>query len=97
MDIQPEARTTTDPQEVVDLIPALRAFARTFCRDQNDADDLVQVMTRPKNAIVRQFQKFFEMEDVVLDFTDDAIDAIADKLHNVRVHVISFVITICRR
>ena len=42
MDIQPKAKTTTDPQEVVDLIPALRAFARTFCRDQSDADDLVQ-------------------------------------------------------
>ena len=29
-------------QEIVDLIPALRAFARTFCRNPNDADDLVQ-------------------------------------------------------
>ncbi|AQZ53740.1 sigma-70 family RNA polymerase sigma factor [Martelella mediterranea] len=29
-------------QDIVDLIPALRAFARTFCRNPNDADDLVQ-------------------------------------------------------
>ncbi|MFB9910056.1 sigma-70 family RNA polymerase sigma factor [Rhizobium paknamense] len=32
----------TDPDAVVELIPALRAFARTFCRRQEDADDLVQ-------------------------------------------------------
>lgn len=31
-----------DPSSVVEIIPALRAFARTFCRDPNDADDLVQ-------------------------------------------------------
>ena len=32
-----------DPQlTIVDLIPALRAFARTFCRDPSEADDLVQ-------------------------------------------------------
>ena len=42
MHIQPKGKTSTDPQEVVDLIPALRAFARTFCKDPSDADDLVQ-------------------------------------------------------
>ncbi|APH70350.1 sigma-70 family RNA polymerase sigma factor [Aquibium oceanicum] len=56
MDIQPEARTTTDPQEVVDLIPALRAFARTFCRDQNDADDLVQETLTKAIAKLDSFQ-----------------------------------------
>ncbi len=35
-------RNRTDATAVVQIIPALRAFARTFCRDPNDADDLVQ-------------------------------------------------------
>ena len=35
--------------------------------------DLLDVLVKPKNALVRQFQKFFEMEDVTLSFTDDGL------------------------
>src|SRR3954466_5307062 len=38
---------------------------------------LVQILTRPKNAIIRQYQKLFEFENVKLKFSDDALDAIA--------------------
>jgi ATP-dependent Clp protease ATP-binding subunit ClpX len=38
---------------------------------------LVQILTRPKNAIVRQYQKLFEFENVRLKFSDDALEAIA--------------------
>jgi ATP-dependent Clp protease ATP-binding subunit ClpX len=38
---------------------------------------LVQILTRPKNAIIRQYQKLFEFENVRLKFSDDALDAIA--------------------
>jgi len=38
---------------------------------------LVQILTRPKNAIVRQYQKLFEFENVRLKFNDDALEAIA--------------------
>ncbi len=38
---------------------------------------LVQILTKPKNAIVRQYQKLFEFENVRLKFSDDALDAIA--------------------
>jgi ATP-dependent Clp protease ATP-binding subunit ClpX len=38
---------------------------------------LVQILTKPKNAIVRQYQKLFEFENVKLKFSDDALDAIA--------------------
>jgi len=38
---------------------------------------LVQILTKPKNAIVRQYQKLFEFENVKLKFTDDALEAIA--------------------
>jgi len=40
-------------------------------------DALVQILTKPKNAIIRQYQKLFEFEGVKLKFSDDALDAIA--------------------
>jgi len=42
-----------------------------------DHDALVEILTQPKNALVRQYQKLFEFENVKLKFTDDAISAIA--------------------
>jgi ATP-dependent Clp protease ATP-binding subunit ClpX len=38
---------------------------------------LVQILTKPKNAIIRQYQKLFEFENVRLKFNDDALEAIA--------------------
>ena len=43
-----------------------------------DKQALVQILTRPKNAIIRQYQKLFEFENVRLKFSDDALEAIAD-------------------
>jgi ATP-dependent Clp protease ATP-binding subunit ClpX len=40
-------------------------------------DALVQILTKPKNAIVRQYQKLFDFEGVRLKFSDDALEAIA--------------------
>jgi ATP-dependent Clp protease ATP-binding subunit ClpX len=40
---------------------------------------LVEILTKPKNALVRQYQKLFEFENVKLKFTDDAIAAVADQ------------------
>ncbi|MBR4768083.1 MAG: ATP-dependent Clp protease ATP-binding subunit ClpX [Lachnospiraceae bacterium] len=40
---------------------------------------LVRVLKEPKNAITRQYQKLLEMDEVKLEFTDDAYDAIAEK------------------
>jgi ATP-dependent Clp protease ATP-binding subunit ClpX len=42
-----------------------------------EKDALVQILTKPKNSIVRQYQKLFEFENVRLKFTDDALEAIA--------------------
>ncbi|MBN2370017.1 MAG: ATP-dependent Clp protease ATP-binding subunit ClpX [Vicinamibacteria bacterium] len=39
---------------------------------------LVEILTAPKNAIIRQFQRLFEFENVKLRFTDDALEAIAE-------------------
>ena len=40
-------------------------------------DDFVRILTTPRNALVRQYQKYFDFEKVVLKFTDDALEAIA--------------------
>ena len=47
--------------------------------DTLDEDALVHILTEPKNAIVRQFEKIFGYEDVVLEFTPEALQAIAQK------------------
>jgi len=44
-----------------------------------DNPALVQILTEPKNALVKQYQKLFELDNVELEFTEDAITAIADK------------------
>ncbi|MDF2094380.1 ATP-dependent Clp protease ATP-binding subunit ClpX [Aquibaculum arenosum] len=46
-----------------------------------DLDDeaLIEILTQPKNALVKQYQRLFEMEDITLQFTDDALKAIAEK------------------
>src|ERR671931_15357 len=44
-----------------------------------DRDALVQILTEPKNALVRQYAKLFELDNVELEFSDDALEAIADQ------------------
>ncbi|PCI45657.1 MAG: ATP-dependent Clp protease ATP-binding subunit ClpX [Alphaproteobacteria bacterium] len=44
-----------------------------------DEDALVEILSRPKNALVKQYQRLFSMEDVDLNFTDDALIEIAKK------------------
>jgi ATP-dependent Clp protease ATP-binding subunit ClpX len=44
-----------------------------------DKEALVDILTKPKNALVKQYQRLFEMENVDLVFTDEALEAIAEK------------------
>lgn len=44
-----------------------------------DKEALVKILQEPKNALIKQYQKLFDMDDVELTFEDDAIKAIADK------------------
>ncbi len=44
-----------------------------------DEESLVKILTEPKNALVKQYQRLFEMEDAKLAFSDDALHAIARK------------------
>lgn len=44
-----------------------------------DEAALIQILTEPKNALVKQYQKLFEMDDVKITFSDDALTAIAKR------------------
>ena len=44
-----------------------------------DEEALIEILTQPKNALCKQYQRFFEMEDAKLEFTDDALHALAEK------------------
>src|SRR5215204_5252316 len=44
-----------------------------------DKDALVKILTEPRNALVKQYRKLFEMDGVELEFTDDALEAVADQ------------------
>lgn len=57
--------------ELVGRFPVVATFA-----DLTE-EDLMAILTKPKNAIVKQFQKLFEMEGVELEFTEEALRAIA--------------------
>ena len=42
-------------------------------------DDLITILTEPRHALTRQFQRFFEFDDIELVFAEDSLEAIADK------------------
>ncbi|MBU8905075.1 ATP-dependent protease ATP-binding subunit ClpX [Desertibacillus haloalkaliphilus] len=44
-----------------------------------DEDALIEILTQPKNALVKQYQKLLELDDVELEFTEEALRAIAQK------------------
>ncbi|MDQ1425070.1 MAG: ATP-dependent Clp protease ATP-binding subunit ClpX [Acidimicrobiaceae bacterium] len=44
-----------------------------------DREALVEILVEPKNALVKQYKKFFEFEDVELEFAPDALDAVAEQ------------------
>ncbi|GAY12134.1 ATP-dependent Clp protease ATP-binding subunit ClpX [Pseudonocardia sp. N23] len=44
-----------------------------------DKEALVKILTEPRNALVKQYRKLFEMDGVELEFTDDALEAVADQ------------------
>ncbi len=44
-----------------------------------DREALIRILTEPKNALIRQYRKLFELDGVELEFSDDALEAIADQ------------------
>jgi ATP-dependent Clp protease ATP-binding subunit ClpX len=44
-----------------------------------DREALIRILTEPRNALVRQYRRLFELDGVDLEFTDDALEAVADQ------------------
>lgn len=44
-----------------------------------DEQSLIEILVKPKNALIKQYQKLFDMENIKLNFSDDALEAIAQK------------------
>ena len=62
-----------------DLIPELQGrFPIRVELDALDADDFRRILTEPENSLVRQYTELLRTEDVELELTADAVDAIAD-------------------
>ena len=88
-DIRPSAeRITGDlfaevlPEDLIKfgLIPEfIGRLPVTAVVENLDRAAMVSILVEPKNALVKQYQKFFELEDVELEFTQDALEAVADQ------------------
>ena len=71
-----------EPEDIIKfgLIPELVGRMPVFASlDPLDRDALVRILTQPKNAVVKQFTRLFEMDNVQLSFEDGALEAIADQ------------------
>ena len=70
-----------EPKDLVKfgLIPEfIGRLPITTSVNELDKEALVEILTKPKNAIVKQFQKMFELDNIDLVFTDEALDTMAD-------------------
>ena len=78
----------TEPQDLIKygLIPEFigRLPVIGVLSDLDEAA-LVEILTRPRNAIIKQYQRLFEFENVKLRFSDDALKAVAKEALNRKV------------
>lgn len=72
----------TEPQDLVQfgLIPEfIGRFNCIVNSNELKKEDLVKILTEPKNALIKQYQSMFAQENVTLEFTKGALDAIAEQ------------------
>ena len=77
-----EMLTTVGPEDLIryGLIPEFVGRLPVIATlEELDEKSLVRILTEPKNALAKQYQRLFEMEDCDLEFRDDALKAIAKK------------------
>jgi ATP-dependent Clp protease ATP-binding subunit ClpX len=77
-----EAFTDVMPEDLLKfgMIPEFVGRVPVLTSVHNlDRDALMQILTEPRNALVKQYQRLFELDNVDLEFTDDAMEAIADQ------------------
>ena len=76
-----EILSLVEPDDLIKygLIPELVGRLPVTCAlDELDSDALMEILTRPKNALIKQYQKFFQMEEVKLTFSKEALKAVVD-------------------
>ncbi|HEY7461300.1 MAG TPA: ATP-dependent Clp protease ATP-binding subunit ClpX [Gemmatimonadota bacterium] len=69
-----------EPEDLLQfgLIPELVGRLPVVCTlDELDLDALIEILIKPKNALLKQYQKLLEMESVILKFDEEAVSAIA--------------------
>ena len=74
--------TTVGPEDLIryGLIPEFVGRLPVIATlEELDEKSLVRILTEPKNALAKQYQRLFQMEDCDLEFRDDALKAIAKK------------------
>ena len=85
---QHEALTKLEPEDLMHygLIPEFVGRLPVVGTLQPlDEDALMKILTEPKNALVRQYQRKFEFDNIALKFTDDALRAISQQAHKRKV------------
>ena len=75
-----DARVTSDDLLNFGIIPEfLGRISSVVALEELDRNALVDILVKPKNSIIKQYQKLFELDGISLEFTNEAINAIADK------------------
>ena len=77
-----ETLSTVGPEDLIKygLIPEFVGRLPVIATlEELDEDSLVKILTKPKNALIKQYQRLFQMEECDLEFRDDALSSIARK------------------
>jgi len=77
-----ETLNTVGPEDLIKygLIPEFVGRLPVIATlEELDEDSLVKILTQPKNALIKQYQRLFQMEECDLEFRDDALSSIAKK------------------
>ena len=77
-----ETLVTVGPEDLIryGLIPEFVGRLPVVATlEELDQESLIKILTEPKNALIKQYQRLFQMEDCDLEFRDDALLSIADQ------------------
>lgn len=73
-------KVTVEDLRQFGLIPEFIGRLPVLCTMKGlNRDDMIQILSEPKNAVLKQYQKLLELDEVKLDFDQSALEAIADK------------------
>jgi ATP-dependent Clp protease ATP-binding subunit ClpX len=90
-----EVLRTVEPGDLVKygLIPEfIGRLPVVATLDELDEAALIQILTEPKNSLVKQYQKLFDMEEAELEFRESALKAVANKQWKERLELVVFVL-----